>query len=523
MVPARRCLLLVALLSQGVLADDGRPKRNPPRFTNAKETTYFVGPLDKEGYVDYAAALNEHFGRGVTPENNANVLYWLATGPMSESAGVPRELFKLLGMDPPPDKGLYHADLGTYLVKQLKIDFSDPRYTAISEAFRDHALVEPWSEALFPHVGSWLTFNAAPLDTVLAGTRQQASYAPLFHPKDPDTPTFLTQTILFGVSTRRDFGRAFTARALLHLGEGRPHAAWEDLQACHRLAAHVACGPWTIDSLVGVSIDGMASAGDLTFLKHARLSAEQAARCLEELQALPPLPPIAEKITVTERVVFLDCIQSLARHGQPALDALWTEFQEESPPEWVPKVDLSQVDWDEAFKVGNTWFDRYVEALGGKDVTKTLKAVAELDGKFVAFAAEVRSGPPPPLPAGDALGRQKIGQRLGGYLFVLFHSAFPAVLNADARGLQARHNAQVAFALAAHRAANGSYPAKLADLSPRYLKQVPPDVFTGRELVYSAAADSYVLYSVGPNGKDEGGAGYRDVPAGDDLMVRMPF
>ena len=31
------------------------------------------GPLDKDGYVDFEAALNERLGKGVPPEKNANV------------------------------------------------------------------------------------------------------------------------------------------------------------------------------------------------------------------------------------------------------------------------------------------------------------------------------------------------------------------------------------------------------------------------------------------------------------------
>src|SRR5438094_5975588 len=58
-------------------------------FTIGKETTYVTGPLDKDGYIDYAAALNERLGRGVTPENNACVLLWKALGPHPEGATMP--------------------------------------------------------------------------------------------------------------------------------------------------------------------------------------------------------------------------------------------------------------------------------------------------------------------------------------------------------------------------------------------------------------------------------------------------
>ena len=50
----------------------------------------------------------------------------------------------------------------------------------------------------------------------------------------------------------------------------------------------------------------------------------------------------------------------------------------------------------------------------------------------------------------------------------------------------------------------------------------PQDRFSGKALIYRPAVKGYLLYSVGPNGKDEGGQGYGDMPPGDDQSVRMP-
>src|SRR5262245_43901123 len=59
---------------------DEPTEKSKGKFSISKETTYVTGPLDKDGYIDYAAALNERLGQGVTPENNANVLLWRAMG-----------------------------------------------------------------------------------------------------------------------------------------------------------------------------------------------------------------------------------------------------------------------------------------------------------------------------------------------------------------------------------------------------------------------------------------------------------
>ena len=52
---------------------------------------------------------------------------------------------------------------------------------------------------------------------------------------------------------------------------------------------------------------------------------------------------------------------------------------------------------------------------------------------------------------------------------------------------------------------------------------MPIDLFSGKPLIYRPGADRYVLYSVGFNGKDDGGRWYNDDPPGDDPSVRMPL
>src|SRR5438876_478985 len=104
-------IVLLTLLGTTLLAQEDKPGDQPakkPRgkFTIGKETTFVSGPLDKDGYIDYVAALNERMSKSVTPENNANVVIWKAFGPHPESATMPPEFFKWLG-NQPPEKGDY--------------------------------------------------------------------------------------------------------------------------------------------------------------------------------------------------------------------------------------------------------------------------------------------------------------------------------------------------------------------------------------------------------------------------------
>lgn len=64
----------------------------------------------------------------------------------------------------------------------------------------------------------------------------------------------------------------------------------------------------------------------------------------------------------------------------------------------------------------------------------------------------------------------------------------------------------VALALRAYQADHGHYPDALAELSPAYLKQLPQDPFApAGTFQYRRAGNTYLLYSIGADGKDDGG------------------
>ena len=51
----------------------------------------------------------------------------------------------------------------------------------------------------------------------------------------------------------------------------------------------------------------------------------------------------------------------------------------------------------------------------------------------------------------------------------------------------------------------GAWPAKLDELAPHYLQRVPLDRYSGGPLIYRPAGTKFVLYSVGKDGRDDGG------------------
>ncbi len=64
---------------------------------------------------------------------------------------------------------------------------------------------------------------------------------------------------------------------------------------------------------------------------------------------------------------------------------------------------------------------------------------------------------------------------------------------------------RIDLALRAYQADHGNYPLKLESLPPRYLAEVPLDPFCGNPFVYRPTVRTFVLYSVGGDGVDNGG------------------
>lgn len=60
------------------------------------------------------------------------------------------------------------------------------------------------------------------------------------------------------------------------------------------------------------------------------------------------------------------------------------------------------------------------------------------------------------------------------------------------------------LALRCYQSSKGRPPARLEDLVPDYLAKVPQDPFSDRALTYHPKGATWLLYSVGPDGVDDG-------------------
>jgi hypothetical protein len=496
-----------------------------PKLPLGKETTYITEPLDKDGYLDYESALNDRLGKGITPEKNASVLLWKALGPKpwGDESEVPDELFKRLGIDKPPEKGEYFIGLPPYLKDRAKLG---PKEVDTIDGQQEWARQRPWAAEDYPHLAEWLKANGKPLAQVIEATRRPGYFNPLVTRKTEKGSPGLVDALIPSVQKCREFAVALAVRAMLRAGEGKPEAAWQDLLACHRLGRLVARGGTLTEFLVGCGIDKLANDADLAYLECAGLTSKKAMVCFNDLRGLPPVPSLADKFDLTERFTYLDGVQFARRYGLKPLALPGPKPPEKLDP--TEQIVLPLIDWEPALRNANRLFDRTVAALRIEDRTKRERELDRvwhdvLDHRVAAAIEEVSQGEMlKALRAGKCLGKE-VNQKVSDILIGLQFPSFRQVQTAAERTDQSQRNLWVAFALAAYRADHGRYPEKLGDLAPKYLAAVPDDLFSGKPLIYRLEGKGYLLYSVGVNGKDDGGRWTDDNPPGDDIRVSIPL
>ena len=492
-----------------VASADEPPKAKVPV---GKETTFVTGPIDKSGYIDYEAALNERLSKGITPDKNANALFWKAIGPKPEGDEMPPAYFKALGIEAPLPEGDYFIDLGRYMKDVLQLDQADFMTVYDQQGW---ATRRPWTAKDYPDVAAWLKANEKPLAVVVEATKRPAYFNPLVSRREDGEPSFLLGYRLANVQKCREIGTALAGRAMLKLGEGKADAAWDDLMAAHRLARHLTRGATLIEGLVAYANIAVTANTTLAYLERADLTAAQMLARLKELQNLPPIGSVADKIDLAERLMCLDSLQ-MVRSGR-GLDG------DEKPSEEDLKA-LDLIDWAPAFRNCNKAYDRMTAALRIKDRAEREKEFDAVDKDLEAAVKKGRNNVKDIQKAiRDPRLAKKVGEQIGNVLLGMMAPALRKVQYADDRAQQIVRNLHVAFALAAYHKDNSKYPAKLADLAPKYLKDVPDDLFSGKALIYKPNDKGYLFYSVGMNGKDDGGQWYGDDPPGDDPGVRMPL
>lgn len=147
-----------------------------------------------------------------------------------------------------------------------------------------------------------------------------------------------------------------------------------------------------------------------------------------------------------------------------------------------------------------------------------MEAARAMDRKFFQDYAKLN----------QELDEQMFASDMGNYMHMLSKILIPAL--SKVREVAFRSDTQniinrTALQVGTYKEEHGEYPEQLDALVPEYLERIPVDLFNGEPLIYRLEGDSFALYSVGPNFRDDNGVtndqGTADEDEGDLIWAGL--
>jgi hypothetical protein len=149
--------------------------------------------------------------------------------------------------------------------------------------------------------------------------------------------------------------------------------------------------------------------------------------------------------------------------------------------------------------------------------------IARIDQRLIDQARAIATNPPSAGLAAElprfAAEIEKTPVTMYNILALMAIGPVGIAFERAARAEQLARIVVVACALERHRLATGAYPGTLAELVPQYLPSIPIDIMDGGPLRYRRIdAGGFRLWSVGVDGRDDGGVEYGPDPKQKDPL-----
>ena len=322
----------------------------------------------------------------------------------------------------------------------------------------------------------------------------------------------------------RQFGRLAVLRALKNLDEGDTEEAWKWLRAMMRSSRHTGQHGFLIERLVGVALHRMAAETMTLWATHENVTEANLQRALQELRDIDKLTASnstslkAEYISRTNSFSKPEVLKGLFNYDRGIPDGLAEAYLFING-----EPQLSRILYRHVFAnyLSQCDLPRYERAHSGSHLD--LYTPAGKESPKVMDTADLEAG----------VMRS-----------ILARSLIPAVSNCVTAFDQERARQaalELALQVEVYRRRHGEYPAKLADLVPEFIPEVPRDVMgsdptermmllkrdfdsraeaEGKPLVeQELPAEGLIIYSRGRKGSDNNGA----IEEGHDVGVRIPI
>ncbi len=244
----------------------------------------------------------------------------------------------------------------------------------------------------------------------------------------------------------------------------------------------------------------------------ALLGVETAFRMVRQMDERPVL--IHAMVAVAIGALADTALQDILTECRPSLDDLKQAPVDQTFSFW--RLLRHSMEIETAFGLANA--ADMAQQTGG-----SIFMVSEVEGYRGMMAEYVTVLAKPYYEAREGIERLDESARRGkrGMLQAMLPPVFGRA-TPEAALAQARYELDnMALAATAYRIEHGAYPKTAGDLVPDYLTLVPLDPFTGRPMKVKAEDGGAVLYSVGPDMTDDGGAPFDQTSRNGDITFRL--
>lgn len=316
--------------------------------------------------------------------------------------------------------------------------------------------------------------------------RREGDYS---HPWGIPTPNYVAL---------RTVAQTLSQRAQCYLLQGQPDKALREMTLLHDLRRLLEGKPMTlVAAMIHVAITGLYTS---TIADGLRLDAWQDAQLVElqrQLADIHLLPQVAEAVD-TQRISACSTLettspsdlQSIFSPGSPD-PSLWSRLKD--PAYYVDRL------------MPRGW------------IYQSMAAIASIEQRFME-AVNTTNGLVQPRRIEDlslTTSAWLEGFSPGPYMARVFLSDYAKAFQRTARNQTMVNQALLACALQRYRLVHRQNPGNLEDLIPQFVDKIPLDIISGERLKYHRTDEGFLLYSVGWDEIDHGGASGKSASQGD--------
>ncbi|MBI5764102.1 MAG: hypothetical protein HZA51_11310 [Planctomycetes bacterium] len=295
----------------------------------------------------------------------------------------------------------------------------------------------------------------------------------------------------------RNVGRFLTQNAREHIANGEFTQAWISLDVIHQLGLHLMSGRTLIEQLVGAAMIRLATQEmqSTLYAMRDRITPAMLTTIRNSHVMTASLDPIQPHLKA-EEFFFNDVVQYLfTDDGNGNGRLIPSQF---SKIAGFGTANAEQTSEAGAIAIAAVHADRHDTVA---KYHETLDHVVEFLSLPLYDSRRAEA---------DAIITKLANDAAESKRFAVIHLLFPVFSRVDMTIRETRQSVlatRTIVGLLGYNAEHQSMPARLAEITPKYLCELPTDIFSGMLFKYVPAADgSFMLYSVGHNLTDDGGS-----------------